>query len=403
MKSSPVCPLSRVADIASGITLGRKARDAELFEVPYLRVANVQDGHLVLDEVKTVSATRNEIEKWALKDGDLLLTEGGDLDKLGRGACWREQVPLCIHQNHIFRVRLPEAHYDPDFVSFQIGSPYGKAYFLAHAKKTTGIASINQRVLGAFPLISPPIDEQRAIAGRLKAQLAEVETARKAAQKQAQDIALLRSRVLQKVFASLDDAPRKMVGNHAPTTSGTTPPRGNKHYWKPAEIPWVKTGEVAFEPITRTEEAVSRLALAECSLRLLPPKTVIVAMYGQGKTRGQSAILEVPATTNQACFAILPNDAWEAEFLHYWLVANYQNLRDLSEDRGGNQANLNGALLKNLDIPAPDRAKQSEIIRRIKLALHETDALQTASTAMMAQLELLPQRLLAQAFGNRHG
>jgi len=108
--------------------------------------------------------------------------------------------------------------------------------------------------------------------------------------------------------------PRKVLGDHTPTTSGSTPSRSDKRYWEPAEVPWVKTGEVAFAPITRTEEAISKVALAECSLTLLPPKTVLVAMYGQGKTRGQSAILEMAATTNQACFAILPNDTWEPEF-----------------------------------------------------------------------------------------
>lgn len=188
MRSFPVYALAEVADIAAGITLGRKTQELDLFDVPYLRVANVQDGHLTLEDIKTIAATRREIEKLALEDGDLLLTEGGDLDKLGRGACWRSHVPLCIHQNHIFRVRLPKDRYDPDFVAFQVGSPYGKAYFLVHAKKTTGIASINQRVLGAFPLISPPLNEQRQIAAHLKAQLSEVETARLAATVQCDEV-----------------------------------------------------------------------------------------------------------------------------------------------------------------------------------------------------------------------
>jgi len=156
---------------------------------------------------------------------------------------------------------------------------------------------------------------------------------------------------------------------------------------------------VASAPIMQTEEAISKLALAECSLTLLPPKTVLVAMYGQGKTRGQSAILEVPATTNQACFAILPNDTWEPEFLYYWLVASYQDLRDLSDDRGGNQANLNGALLKALEVPAPDREQQLALVRRVEAALQGVDALDAANQTQRANLELLPQRILARAFG----
>ena len=243
-------------------------------------------------------------------------------------------------------------------------------------------------------------NEQRRIAAHLKALQIELETAQHTAQAQAQDIALLRSRLLKEVFDTLDHAPRKVLGDHAPTTSGSTPPRGNKRYWEPGEIPWVKTGEVAFAPVIQTEEAISKLALAECRLSLLPPKTVLVAMYGQGKTRGQSAVLEVAATTNQACFAILPNDTWEPEFLYYWLVASYQDLRDLSEDRGGNQANLNGALIKALEVPAPDRTKQLEIVRFVKATLHEVDALVASSKTTMDELELLPQRLLAKAFEN---
>jgi len=271
---------------------------------------------------------------------------------------------------------------------------------LAQKGQGSTFEAINGDDLKKLVVPLPSLDCQRQIAVRLKSQLAEVETARQAAQVQGRDIAMLRSRLLKDVFATLNDTPRKVLGDHAPTTSGSTPSRSNKRYWKPAEIPWVKTGEVAFAPIYQTEEAISKLALSECSLSLLPPQTVLVAMYGQGKTRGQSAILEVTATTNQACFAILPNETWESEFLYYWLVASYRDLRDLSDDRGGNQANLNGALLKALEIPAPNRARQAEIVCRLKAALREIDTLDTFSKNTLDELELLPQRLLIQAFEN---
>lgn len=239
---------------------------------------------------------------------------------------------------------------------------------------------------------------QRQIATRLKAQLAEVETARQAVRVQLSDSRLLRSRLLKEFFAEFDAAPKKKLGDYAVTTSGSTPSRGNKQYWQPAEIAWVKTSEVAFAPITSTEEAISKTALTECSLSLLPPKTILIAMYGQGKTRGQSAILEIPATTNQACFAVLPNDTWEPDFLYLWLKASYQDLRDLSEDRGGNQANLNGALLKALDVPAPSKAEQQQIVERIQAAMTEIDAIENASKAVLEDIDRLPNRILAQAF-----
>jgi type I restriction enzyme S subunit len=102
-------------------------------------------------------------------------------------------------------------------------------------------------------------------------------------------------------------------------------------------------------------------------LSILPPKTVLVAMYGWGKTRGQCAILEVEATTNQACFAILPNATWNSDFLFYWFMLSYQDLRSLSENRGSNQANLIGGLLNALTIPAPPkRTSLGELNKRFE-------------------------------------
>lgn len=240
--------------------------------------------------------------------------------------------------------------------------------------------------------------EQLKIAARLKAQLAEVETARQAAQVQLSDTRLLRARMLKAFFAELDAAPKKKLGDYAPTTSGSTPSRSNKQYWQPAEIAWVKTGEVAFAPITATEEAISKLALAECSLSLLPPKTILIAMIGQGKTRGQSAILEIPATTNQNCFAVMPNDTWEPDFLSLWMKSSYQDLRDLSADRGGSQAALNGALMNALEVPAPSKTEQQHIVASIQAAMTEIDALENSSKAALEDINRLPNRVLAQAF-----
>ena len=292
-------------------------------------------------------------------------------------------------------IRARNGKADTDYIGLWLRH---KAESLLAAGTGSTFPSVSGDFLEAQPFPKINVDEQGQIAARLKAQLAEVETARKAAQLQLSETRLLRARMLQAFFSELDSAPKKKLGDYAETTSGSTPSRGNKQYWQPAEIAWVKTGEVAFAPITATEEAISKKALAECSLSLLPPKSILIAMYGQGKTRGQSAILEIPATTNQACFAILPNDTWEPDFLHLWLKASYQDLRDLSEDRGGNQANLNGALLKALEVPAPSKTEQQHIVVRIQTAMTEIDALENSSKAALEDINLLPNRVLAQAF-----
>ncbi len=153
--------LNRYTDIVSGVTKGKKYKKETLVEVPYMRVANVQDGFLDLKDIKTIMVSPNEIEKYKLKQDDVLLTEGGDPDKLGRGFVWEGQIEECIHQNHIFRVRvLNLGEINPYYLSGLVGSLYGKSYFLKAAKQTTGIASINSTQLKNFPLIIAPIDLQ---------------------------------------------------------------------------------------------------------------------------------------------------------------------------------------------------------------------------------------------------
>jgi len=159
--------LADVAEVRSGITKGRNTGSDPLNAVPYLAVVNVQDGFIVLDPLKSIEATAAEIRKYSLQLGDILLTEGGDPDKLGRGAVWKGQVDPCIHQNHVFRVRLTDDRMTPEFLSRLLGSQRGKRYFLRMAKQTTGIASINMTQLRAFPLLEPPRAVQDEFLGRL--------------------------------------------------------------------------------------------------------------------------------------------------------------------------------------------------------------------------------------------
>lgn len=245
---------------------------------------------------------------------------------------------------------------------------------------------------------APPIDEQRRIAARLKAQMAEIEKARKAIEAQKLDITPLQSNLLKKVFSRLEKTSKIRIGDAATTTSGSTPFRDRKDYWDPPEIPWIKTTEVNFAPISKANEYISRKAINDCSLALLPPETVLVAMYGQGKTRGRSAILEMESTTNQACFAILPNDTWKPEFLYLWLRNNYSDLRALSEDRGGNQANLNGALLKHLNVPAPSKEIQKEIVLEANSALAEIKQICASIQSSSDDIEKLKSCLLSKTF-----
>ena len=148
-------PLGEIATVSAGLTLGSEPSGASSVALPYLRVANVQDGHIDTSGLKMVRVPRTDVQRYALRNGDLLLTEGGDFDKLGRGAVWDGRIEPCLHQNHIFRVRCRPDLVIPDYLAIYTASPLGRRYFLSVAKQTTNLASINSTQLRAMPVRSP--------------------------------------------------------------------------------------------------------------------------------------------------------------------------------------------------------------------------------------------------------
>jgi len=191
--------LEALAEIRAGVTLGRKLTGATI-DVPYLRVANVQDGRLDLAEVKEVAIRPNELAKWRLHHGDLVLTEGGDFDKLGRGTIWQNEIVDCIHQNHIFRVRPNQEMILPEFLELEIRSPYGKGYFLSRAKKTTNLASINQTQLRAFPVRFPSKPRQAAIVAEMSELHRRIEMLIKAQRESEQELSAMLPAALDRAF-----------------------------------------------------------------------------------------------------------------------------------------------------------------------------------------------------------
>lgn len=160
--------LVNLSNILGGVTKGRKFGSRTTIMLPYLRVANVQDGFLDLTEIKEIEALPEDLEKYHLEYGDLLFTEGGDRDKLGRGTVWKDNIKNCIHQNHVYRARLYYSGITCDYISLATKSDYAKAYFFEKASQTVNLASINITSLGNVPLAIPPEEEQKEIVYRVQ-------------------------------------------------------------------------------------------------------------------------------------------------------------------------------------------------------------------------------------------
>jgi type I restriction enzyme M protein len=161
--------LNEVITLQTGIAKGKEYPDSvKTVELPYLRVANVQDGRLDLSEIKTIAIREVDKDRYLLRNGDVVICEGGDFDKVGRGTIWRGQVSACLHQNHVFCLRPDPKRLLSEFLAFQLGSPYGKQYFLGCAKKTSNLASINSTQVKAFPLQLPSLKDQQNIVAKLE-------------------------------------------------------------------------------------------------------------------------------------------------------------------------------------------------------------------------------------------
>ena len=141
--------LSELAHVQTGLAKGKEVNGSSV-SLPYLRVANVQDGHVDLSTVKEITVSLSDAKRYSLQTNDVLFTEGGDFDKLGRGTVWYGQIEPCLHQNHVFAVRPKPERLIPEFLAYQASSEYGRRYFQLSSKQSTNLASINSTQLKPF-------------------------------------------------------------------------------------------------------------------------------------------------------------------------------------------------------------------------------------------------------------
>lgn len=172
-KDWEIINLKFLGEVRTGVAKGRDLSGRVKIRVPYLRVANVQDGYLDLSNVSEIEILPEELSSFSLRKGDVLMNEGGDADKLGRGAVWDGSISPCLHQNHVFAVRCQNI--EPEWLTTITGSDYAKAYFESRSKQSTNLASISATNIREFPVIVPPKSEREEIINYIQFKLTKLD------------------------------------------------------------------------------------------------------------------------------------------------------------------------------------------------------------------------------------
>jgi type I restriction enzyme, S subunit len=189
--------LDAIADVIGGVTKNKGQTEGR--NVPYLRVANVQRGHLNLTEIKWIIASEAKIAQTRLVAGDILLNEGGDRDKLGRGWVWEGQIPECIHQNHVFRARIIAGLAVPKYISYYANS-VGQSFFLDEGKQTTNLASISLSKIKRLPVALPPLAEQHRIVAEVERRMSVLDDLEATVTRSLARCARVRQSILKRAF-----------------------------------------------------------------------------------------------------------------------------------------------------------------------------------------------------------
>ena len=269
--------------------------------------------------------------------------------------------------------------------------------------------NISQTILKAYNIPLAPLPEQKRIADKLNILLKKVDSCQSHLERVPQILKRFRQSVLAEATSGRltkewreenyieDDWKETDVQSVAIVGTGSTPLRSNSSFYSKRGTPWVTSGATSETFITGAKEFVTDEAIKAHRLKLFPVGTLIVAMYGEGKTRGQVSELAIDATINQACAAIVVDETKVVKnYVKLALQANYLEMREMAE--GGNQPNLNLTKIKEFRFPLPSKDKQHEIVRRVERLFAFVDRLEARWQAGQILVEKLTSSLLAKAF-----
>lgn len=357
-----------------------------------IRLQNIGHGDFLDERAHISLAHYRRLIKHAALPGDVVVALLGDA--LPRAAVVPDWLGPAVVKADCVRFR-PHHLVSPSYLSWALNSPEVRT---AARSLVSGVGRprLNLSKLVSLPIALPPASEQGRIAAAIDEQFSRLDVGAWSLRQAQLRSARLRSAVLATAFRGA--WPKKRIGDFAVVGSGATPKRGRTDYYEGGTIPWVTSGQLVDRFVREPATYITETALRETAVRIWPRHTLLVAMYGEGRTRGHCSELLFDSTTNQACAAIVLSDdaPVRRQFLKLFLAASYEDNRRLAS--GGVQPNLSLELVRSMEVPNPPIEQQDLIVGEVEQRLSVIGSLVTAVDDAFTRGRRLRPSILAQAF-----
>jgi type I restriction enzyme, S subunit len=401
-KDWKIVDVSSIGRIETGSTPSKQNASFYNNDYPFYKPTDLQAGYNVRIANDNLSVAGIKQARFLPENSILVTCIGATIGKTGlirkAGAC-----------NQQINAIIPSENVEPAFVYYQVIGPIFQKLIKDNASATT-LPILNKTKFQNLPFIIAPIDEQQQIVSKIEELFSEIDKGIEEIKTAQQQLKVYRQAVLKWAFEGKltnEDVKegklpvgwkRVKIEDIATVGTGATPLKGKKEYYQNGTIAWVTSGALNDEFVKEATDYVTEKALKENNLSIYPKHTLLLAMYGEGKTRGKCAELMIEACTNQAIAAISfeKHDIKVKPFLKYYLLKNYNDIRRLSS--GGVQPNLNLGIVKKTMLPFPPFEEQQQIVQEIESRLSVCDKIEETITNSLKQAEALRQSILKKAF-----
>ena len=383
------------------------------FEVTFIPMAAISEvvGNIQNYEVRAISSVKSGYTNFV--EDDILFAKITPCMENGKSAIatgLRNNIGYGSTEFHVLRATKCVIN---KFVFYLLRCEEFRKKAKKRMSGSVGQQRVPREYMESYCIAIPPRAEQLRIVATIESLFAKLDRAKELVLASLDSFAERKAAILHQAFSGeltrkwreerglkgLNGWEPKQIKDMCKLSSGGTPSRRCEEYYL-GLIPWVKTGEINWNHIYDSEEKITQDAIENSSAKIFPIGSVLVAMYGQGLTRGRAAILDIEAATNQAVCALLPRAALNNRFLYYYFMANYWTFREKAV--GGNQPNLSGKLIGEFEIGIPSLEEQQEIVRILdELLEQESKAAELAD--VLQQIDQMKQTILAKAFRGELG